>query len=201
MKHNFPTFAPQIALDIGSGSGIISAFIATLFPSVFSLAIDISPVAVDTSTETLLANKVSCTSDCILMDMRVCGFCDQTFDLIVFNPPYVATTPEEESQGPNLEGVLIDDGPTKLLCKAWAGGDFGVAVINRIVEIVPRLLRNNGLFLLLLIDYNDPEKIIDDFLSKNGQLLWQARVSSIKLVSASLQLICMLDFTFTKGWH
>ena len=68
-------------------------------------------------------------------------------DLLVFNPPYVPTDPEE----------LRRDG----LARAWAGGARGREVVDRLLPGVARLLAPGGRFYLIALPQNGPAEILD----------------------------------------
>nr|XP_025041919.1 hemK methyltransferase family member 2 [Pelodiscus sinensis] len=68
-------------------------------------------------------------------------------DLLLFNPPYVATSSEEvESHG--IEA-------------AWAGGKNGREVMDRLFPLVPDLLSTGGLFYLVTVKENNPDEILE----------------------------------------
>ncbi|DBA89870.1 TPA: hypothetical protein ACH3X2_004727 [Trebouxia sp. C0005] len=61
----------------------------------------------------------------------------------VFNPPYVPTPDEEVARG----GIAA----------AWAGGDRGRIVIDRVLPMVHKLLSRGGHFFMVTVPENDPQ--------------------------------------------
>ncbi|XP_060579615.1 methyltransferase N6AMT1-like [Ruditapes philippinarum] len=158
---------PQICLEIGSGSGIVSTFLAKeirlqllsiiLFIIVCFLYIDrctdINPRAVSITKTTGLKNGVSL--EAVLTDL-VDGLAERLkkkVDILLFNPPYVVT-PSEEVGSSGIEA-------------SWAGGANGREVINRFLPLVPELLSNTGIFYMVVIKENNPDEI-GSILSKSG---------------------------------
>lgn len=143
---------PALALEIGSGSGIASTFVATMFPAgdVCVLSTDINAHAADATRRTAAANGVHLNP--ILANLvdplqqRVAG----KVDLMLFNPPYVETENDEMTAtqaGRDIGG-------------AWAGGSFGMQVTNLVLERIPMLLAPGGRFYLVAIHQNKPDEII-----------------------------------------
>ena len=110
-------------LEIGTGSGIISRELALVCDVV---ATDINPHAV------LCAG---CSGVAVVQSDLFAGI-RGTFNLILFNPPYLPTQPEER----------IDD----WLEYALDGGDTGRVVIERFAAEVGRVLAPDGRILLLI---------------------------------------------------
>ena len=110
-------------LEIGCGSGSVSA---ALCPRARVLATDINPHAVK-------AARVS-GAEVVRTDLfsGICGI----FDLVLFNPPYLPTTPDER----------LDD----WLEYALDGGPDGCAVIARFLSGIGRVLAPGGRGLLLI---------------------------------------------------
>jgi len=123
-------------LEIGAGSGIVSAFIKE---HAHVVATDINPYA------------VKCTKlngiDVIRADLfdGIRG----KFDLIVFNPPYL---PSEKKIGDWLDF-------------AWDGGEDGRETINRFLRQVKNHLTENGRFLLLISSLSDIEAVTEKMTS------------------------------------
>lgn len=111
-------------LEIGTGSGIIAATLAKIAASV--IATDINPHAA------ACARRMGI--DVVRTDLF--NGIKGTFDLVVFNPPYLPTQPEER----------IDD----WLEYALDGGENGRALIERFAEGVSRVLAPQGRVLVLI---------------------------------------------------
>lgn len=110
-------------LEVGTGSGLISRELAKLSGVV---ATDINPHAV------FCARKAGI--DVVRTDLT-CGL-KGVFDLVLFNPPYLPTQPDER----------MDD----WLEYALDGGESGRAVIERFALVVGDVLAPGGRLLLLV---------------------------------------------------
>ncbi len=110
-------------LEIGTGSGLISRELAQASDVV---ATDINPHAVLCAR----SNGVDVVRSDLFAGLR------GIFDLVLFNPPYLPTQPEER----------IDD----WLEYALDGGDTGRVVIERFAGEVGRVLAPKGRILLLI---------------------------------------------------
>ena len=138
-------------LEIGSGSGCVSTFACRMMkendvPHV-CWATDINPAACAATMKTGTANNV--LIDVIRSDL-VLPLMDQLqgrVDCLIFNPPYVPT-PEEEVGGDGIEA-------------SWAGGLNGRQVTDRLLPLIPRLLKPaGGACYMVLVDENRPNEII-----------------------------------------
>ena len=82
---------PSTVLDFGTGSGCIAIVLATKCPAVSVLALDISPAATEVAKRNVarhdLSGRVRCVTGDGLMSLPA-GSC---FDLIISNPPYIAS--------------------------------------------------------------------------------------------------------------
>jgi len=119
-------------LEVGTGSGLIAAELGRVAPVV---ATDINPHAVAAARERGV--------DVIRADL-LSGICGK-FDLIVFNPPYLPTRPEER----------VDD----WLEYALDGGPTGREVIARFAAGAGRVLAPGGRILLLISSLTGPEDV------------------------------------------
>jgi release factor glutamine methyltransferase len=120
-------------LEIGCGSGHISG---ELSRTAEVLATDINPHAVrmarDLGIEVIRSDLFA----------GICG----VFDLVVFNPPYLPTTPDERI-GDWLEYALD-------------GGPDGRLVITRFIEGVGSVLSPGGRFLLLVSSLTGIDEVV-----------------------------------------
>eukprot|EP00079_Xenopus_tropicalis_P013219 XP_002941300.1 PREDICTED: hemK methyltransferase family member 2 [Xenopus tropicalis] len=138
-----------ISLEVGCGSGVVSAFIASLIgQKACYLCTDINPVAAYCTLETARANQLHIEP--IITDL-VTGLLPRLqghIDLLVFNPPYVVTPPEEVGS----HGIEA----------AWAGGKNGREVMDRFFPFVPKLLSPTGIFYLIVLKENNPDEILEN---------------------------------------
>ncbi|KAF6385179.1 N-6 adenine-specific DNA methyltransferase 1 [Rhinolophus ferrumequinum] len=133
----------EICLEVGSGSGVVSAFLASMIgPQALYICTDINPKAAACTLETARCNKVHIQPIVTDLVKGLLPRLKEKVDLLVFNPPYVVTPPEEVGS----HGIEA----------AWAGGRKGREVMDRFFPLVPDLLSQRGLFYLVTIKENNP---------------------------------------------
>lgn len=180
---------PLIVVEIGTGSGlVISALSKYLdYQSFGFFGIDINEFACDAATRTAKINNVNV--EVLNMDLLT-SFKNNSIDLLVFNPPYVPTDCESHSNVPEWTKFYDDESEEvfqrneKLLIKSWAGGIDGCEVINRVIFKLDEILAPNGIFYLLLIKDNKPEKIIEqlDMLGFNSHHIIDRKIRGEHLI-------------------
>jgi len=141
LRNASPRFKGAI-LDMGTGSGYL-AVEAAHHPSVSSVvAVDINPEAVETTKQLAQSCKVD-------LDVRLGDLFeplkDETFDLIMFNAPYLPS--EGESDEPS-----------------WSGGSVGKEILVRFLDEARNYLKPDG---EILVVYSDKTGISNDDLNKN----------------------------------
>jgi len=121
----------DVVLDIGTGTGILALLAAEKAHHV--IGTEINPKAVKLARENSRINGIR------NVEFLCCDLfpSDEKFDLILFNPPYLP----------------VDD--SGLLGKAWSGGSSGIEVIERFLSSVPKYLKPDGIFELLVSSLND----------------------------------------------
>ncbi|XP_077254634.1 hemK methyltransferase 2 [Temnothorax americanus] len=159
------TTKPRICLEIGSGSGIVITALAMALKrhNVHFVAIDINPDACKATKRTSLVNSVDV--DVLQMNLLDCVQIKYTFDVILFNPPYVVTEYKE----------VLDD---RLVFKTWAGGKNGRQVMEQVFATIPEILSDTGLFYLVVVKQNDPEYILSVFqkLNMSGEIVRERKI-------------------------
>ncbi|KAF9576420.1 HemK methyltransferase member 2 [Mortierella alpina] len=133
---------PTISLEIGSGSGCVTAFVGKILGESNCY---INPRAARATLGTAKQNQLS--ADVIethLVDALLPRLEGQ-IDLLYFNPPYVLT-PSEEVGSHSVEA-------------AWAGGVDGREVIDEFLPFVKRLLSAKGAFYMVVVNENKPDDI------------------------------------------
>lgn len=167
---------PSICLEIGSGSGIIITALAKYLESSSFIAVDINKSACNATARTSKANNANV--DVINMDL-LSSFKENSIDLLIFNPPYVPT-PLDESETSNIpeHRKMYDDEANevfqaacedKLLIRSWAGGADGCQIINRVINSLNQILAKDGIFYLLIIKDNNPERIKNELYTLGFQ--------------------------------
>jgi release factor glutamine methyltransferase len=121
-------------LDVGTGSGYVAATLAESGAEV--VGVDRSPLACREAAE----NGIS-----VVRSDLAAPFRDDSFDLVVFNPPYL----------PTPEAVEWDD----WMEHALSGGEDGRRLVDPFLATVSRVLAPNGEALLLVSSLTDPEAV------------------------------------------
>ncbi|XP_006163329.1 methyltransferase N6AMT1 isoform X2 [Tupaia chinensis] len=146
----------EICLEVGSGSGVVSAFLASVIgPQALYMCTDINPKAAACTLETARCNKVYIQPVVTDLVKGLLPRLKEKVDLLVFNPPYVVT-PSEEVGSRGIEA-------------AWAGGRNGREVMDRFFPLASDLLSPRGLFYLVTIKENNPEEILKIMKTKGLQ--------------------------------
>nr|XP_020759239.1 hemK methyltransferase family member 2 isoform X3 [Odocoileus virginianus texanus] len=146
----------EICLEVGSGSGVVSAFLASVIgPQALYMCTDVNPEAAACTLETARCNKVHIQPIITDLVKGLLPRLKEKVDLLVFNPPYVVTPPEEVGS----HGIQA----------AWAGGRSGREVIDRFLPLAPDLLSPRGLFYLVTTKENNPEEILNIMKTKGLQ--------------------------------
>ncbi|TPX37182.1 hypothetical protein SmJEL517_g01077 [Synchytrium microbalum] len=177
LKHNV---VPTICLEIGSGSGCVITFLATLLGplSCLYLATDINSVAARATLETSRVNSVYLdvinTEFAYSLDSRL----SKSIDVLIFNPPYVVTS-DEEVGSTSIEA-------------AWAGGLDGRKVIDAFLELLPTLLSPRGVCYMVCIRENKPDEI--------GELVKRYGLESQNIMTrtAGRERLSILKFTYSQ---
>jgi release factor glutamine methyltransferase len=133
---DFPEHAARSILDLGVGSGAILLSILAERPAAKGLGVDISEealaVARDNAAHLGLAGRVA-----LLRGDWTTGLADANFDLVVSNPPYIASDVIE-----TLEPEVRDHEPRVAL----EGGPDGLMHYRRLAPEILRVLKPGGRF-------------------------------------------------------
>jgi len=134
-------------LDMGCGSGFLSIIMAKGKAQVTGA--DISRDAVKATNNNAERNNVSVT--CIQSDLF--SVINGTFDLIVFNPPYLPEGADAKYLGKEKSHLV--------------GGKTGREVVEKFIKQAKSHLNNGGKILLLISSLTGEEEVIDTF-NKHG---------------------------------
>jgi release factor glutamine methyltransferase len=133
---DFPEHAPWRVLDLGVGSGAILLAILAERPAARGLGVDVSEAALavarDNAAHLGLAARMA-----LLRGDWAEGLADESFELVVANPPYIASEVIE-----TLEPEVRDHEPRLAL----DGGPDGLDAYRRLAPEVLRVLKPGGRF-------------------------------------------------------
>jgi len=133
-------------LDICTGTGILAIVASEKASKV--IASDISPQALKCTTHNMRLNNVK---NMEVIESDLFEKIDEKFDLILFNPPYLPSDPDE---------------PEHELKKAWDGGRDGREIVDRFIDKVDEYLLPNGRVQLIHSSLNNPQKTLNRLLEK-----------------------------------
>ncbi|OMO53658.1 Eukaryotic/archaeal PrmC-related protein [Corchorus capsularis] len=155
-RNNLLEHKPTLCMEVGCGSGYVITSLILLLEEEANrsqfFATDINHHAIRVTRETMEAHGVYAelinTDIALGLENRLAGL----VDLLVVNPPYVPT-PEEEV---GREGIA----------SAWAGGENGRAVIDKILPVADKLLSKRGWLYMVLLTANNPSQICRQMMKK-----------------------------------
>ncbi|MEM3736846.1 MAG: class I SAM-dependent methyltransferase [Candidatus Bathyarchaeia archaeon] len=127
LAENFKVRDGEEVLEIGCGCGI-NALLAALRAGRV-VATDINPSAAKATLWNARLNGLNGKVEVLVGDLFGPIGVGEVFDVILFNPPYLPSTPEE--------GCSI-------LEKSWQGGESGREVVDRFLEEVGDHLKKDG---------------------------------------------------------
>jgi release factor glutamine methyltransferase len=133
-------------LDMGTGCGILGIVSAKNAETVF--AADLNPSAIRCAKSNSNLNDLGCKISFVQADLFSSFKSELSFDLILFNSPYL---PSEKDEINSWIG------------KSWAGGVDGRLVIDRFIAQVPSFLKPTGRVLLMQSTLSSVEKTLKEF--------------------------------------
>ncbi|CAN5686943.1 peptide chain release factor N(5)-glutamine methyltransferase [soil metagenome] len=148
-----PTFC-----EIGIGSGCISVSILHEVKTASAIGLDISENTLEIARENSVTHNVLNRLDLKISDVFEV-LKNEKFDLIVSNPPYIASE--------NIETLQVEVRCFEPLTALTDGKD-GLSIIKKIINDAPKFLKPHG-FLLIEIGFNQADKV-KSFFSSN---VWQ----------------------------
>ena len=139
-------------LEIGTGCGIIALECARIGANV--ICTDINPIAVELVKKNYLMNQslLNGNFDIRLGDLFSPLLSSETFDVIIFNPPYLPTKKDEHVGG--WYDVALN------------GGKFGLDVTKRFIEGLSKFLKKNGKAYFIFSSLSDKKKL-EQIIKKN----------------------------------
>lgn len=161
----FPTERALCCLEVGGGSGTLSSVLMEeLKPrGAFALVTDCNAAACMASQQTLVANNATFQANVMRCDLIPQFQREETCDMFIFNPPYVPTESEE-----------VDRHGFGGLEAAWAGGLHGREVLDRLLPMLARCMRQKSVLLILAVEENRPHEIVQYLEQELGYVCYLA---------------------------
>lgn len=193
---------PPVVLEVGTGSGVVLAFITANATELFghseiiSLGTDLNSYACQATRHTILdairdkSRESKSTSGTLLGVLNAdltSSIKPHTVDVLVFNPPYVPTE-ELPDMSKHPEYNASDGVPSKsaferdshLLALSYAGGTDGMEVTNRLLSQLPEVLHpGRGVAYILLCAQNRPEGVKEVIRNWDNQGLGRWNVETV----------------------
>jgi ribosomal protein L3 glutamine methyltransferase len=127
--------APRSIVDVCTGSGCLGILCAHAFPAASVTLIDVDPAAVGLARRNVALHGLQSRVTVVQSDLFE-GLPEQTWDLIVSNPPYV-DAPDLASMPPEYAHEPVS---------GLAGGPDGLDIVCRLLDALPQRLHPAGLF-------------------------------------------------------
>jgi release factor glutamine methyltransferase len=138
--------AQKDVLEIGCGSGYLTRIMAEKGAQV--TAVDINPAAVEATKKLLSEEKLNGKVFPSDIFSNVVG----TFDMVVFNPPYLPENEDDEVVGSD---------------ERYSGGKSGREAVERFIHQSGKYLRPAGKILLLISSVTGEQDVFSEFI-KSG---------------------------------
>jgi release factor glutamine methyltransferase len=135
-------------LDVGTGSGVLAITFALECPNLQIVGSDVSPLALNLARENAERQGLNGRIEWVESDLlsSVAG----SFDFLVANLPYIPT-----AELPKLAPEVKRDPQLAL-----DGGPDGLAVIRRLLQEAPKVLRD-GAFVILEVGFDQAGRVAD----------------------------------------
>lgn len=162
------SYPAPLVLEVGTGSGVVIAFLASNAREIFgqdilSMGVDINENACRATSVTVQRALAEQGSQSVFLG----PICADLFsanipaavDVLVFNPPYVPTA--ELPILPPTDNIVEDryEYNSRLLELSYAGGIDGMETTSRLLLALPQILSDRGIAYILLCARNKPEDV------------------------------------------
>jgi release factor glutamine methyltransferase len=164
-------------LDIGTGCGMVAIIAAKKAKHV--IATDVNPHAVNCARLNAKINGVASKVDVRLGDLFHPIGKTERFDVVVFNAPYLPSSPNEQRTW---------------IGRAWAGGSTGRQLIDRFIMEAPYYLKRKGKILLVQSSLANVDETLKRFLGAG----LEAQVISEKKVSFETIVVIQASHLFKR---
>lgn len=122
--------------------------LASILPTSVCFSTDVNHLATS-KTKHLIEGQGLDNVELIIADMFTAFRPETIFDVVVFNPPYVPTDPDE------LNRALT----TRDIAASWAGGENGREIIDAFLTKLVPFLNEFSVVYLVLLEANSPSQV------------------------------------------
>jgi release factor glutamine methyltransferase len=166
--HPAAHFPAPLVLEVGTGSGVVIAFLAANAREIFgrdvlAMGVDVNEDACGATAVTVRKALGETGSGSVFLG-SVCAdllgaIGSEVVDVLLFNPPYVPTA--ELPVLPQRDQMVEDRyrHESRLLELSYAGGVDGMETTLRLLVELPRVLSERGVAYVLLCAQNKPEEV------------------------------------------
>lgn len=212
LRQKFPANSSPtpLVLEVGTGSGVVLAFVAAHVKQIFSrtdvlvAGTDLNAFACAASCETIDSSQRSAASTeghgtflgTLHTDLTN-GWLPGSVDVLIFNPPYVPSEVLPSSRpDSNLEDAFTRD--TRLLSLSTDGGHEGMEVTERILADLDLTLSTRGVAYILLCAQNKPDAVMARVrsctyaLDKAAEGEWHVEKVSFSGNKAGWERLCVI---------
>lgn len=167
LQQRFHSRSP-VVVEVGSGSGVVIAFLTANAEQIFgrpiiSLGVDVNTNACKATKQTVVKAINDQKSRSTYLASVCSDLCSslhpESIDVLVFNPPYVPS--EQLPSLPNVTRAYRDkfEHDSHLLSLSYDGGEDGMETTNRLLEQIPVVLNRQGVAYVLLCAQNKPNVV------------------------------------------
>ena len=150
---NLHLHGANLVLEIGTGTGLVSLVASRHVKKV--VATDISSLALKCAKNNFdlngVASKIQLRQGSLFKPISR----GETFDIILFNPPYLPADSRE---------------PEDSLTRSWSAGEDGRAIIDEFLLNCDEFLKDNGKILLIQSSLSNPDKTIEILKNKRMKI-------------------------------
>ncbi len=154
--------------DVGTGSGIIAICCAKHISESSTLAIDISPSALQVAKSNAAKHEVVDRITFLESNLFDQHPAAPEFDLILSNPPYVTSSEMQE-----LDAQVLDHEPHLAL----DGGEQGTSIIEQLIPQSAKRLRSRG-WLLIEVGPNNAS-LVEQLVEEESDLIKHKTISDL----------------------
>ncbi|CAG9324424.1 unnamed protein product [Blepharisma stoltei] len=167
---------PAIILEVGVGCGAVLASVGINLGEAYYLGVDINPKSAELAKTTLEINNVQ-ISEFIAIDIFKGMNLSNKVDVIVCNPPYVATSAEEYQECQ----ARMD------ISSSFSGGVDGREFIDKLLELASDYLSEKGVMYMICEIHNgyiDGTKVSEERKGCEGvMVLKRTKFSEIRRIN------------------